>query len=222
VTKALNNLLVGLLFICASVTLVNAVKFGLASGYSIGVVSALDYFDAHQQDANLTALPQAERLVEKMRMLSPTNPYYASQAASFLSWQLYLQGIDDLTEKSAPFNLETGALSVRPSWPDSHSQRILYQLRANATMQDLRGNLELAQRYGPFEAEVASTSLIIYLKYWDIIDVREKRKTIGYLLEHDKYGINKWELSDLLAKNPYKFRACNILTFNQIHLKACR
>lgn len=221
-SKVLNIALVGLLLICATATLTYAVKFGLASGYSNGVESALDYFDAHQQEADLRALPQAERLVEKMRMLSPTSPYYASQAASFLSWHLYLLGSNDKVQEDSPFKLETDALSVRPSWPDSHSQRILYMLRSDASLQDLRDKLELAHKYGPFESEVALTSLMVYLKYWHAIDVGEKRRAIGYLLEHDKYGVNKWELSSYLSQIPDKIRACNILMFNQIHLKACR
>ncbi len=85
-----------------------------------------------------------------------------------------------------------------------------------------RDALNKAQKVGPYEAYMATTSLEIYLSHWPELTRNEKFLTVRYITQHKKYGLNQYDINNLLEVSPLSNSLCNITAIKQLGLRYCR
>ncbi|EGU43432.1 hypothetical protein VII00023_16410 [Vibrio ichthyoenteri ATCC 700023] len=80
----------------------------------------------------------------------------------------------------------------------------------------------LAHEMGLYESFTVKQSLIYYLAHWPELSLVDKKQSISYLLDHERYKMKLWQYDSILKMPVIGERACNILEFNNISPYYCR
>lgn len=79
-----------------------------------------------------------------------------------------------------------------------------------------------AQEMGRYEPFTVMESLKYYLAHWPELSITDKKQTISYLLDHQRYNMKLWQYDSILKLPVIGDRACNILAFNNVSPYFCR
>lgn len=111
---------------------------------------------------------------------------------------------------------------LRPMQAKAYLMEAEYQWRNHASFERILRPLQQAQRNAPFDRAVALLSLEFYLAHWEHLELEQRVMLSKYLLEPSRFRMPYSMMNQVIARSPGKSRACNLLAFNQVKLRACR
>lgn len=197
----------------------------LGSIYSLSVEKSL-------RDLSLNGVEAQEinsvlESTNKMTFWDNRHPYYMSLAASVYTWKNYSNSELGISNSGSSLlhtalNFESLSMDLRPTWSDSYAQQARRLSTQNSSISNIRKYLTYAQIYGPYERTTALTSLELYFKYWNELDVEERTSAARFFLEYQKFGLSRVDLNLIISTTPNKGLPCGIANFNGLNMKACR
>lgn len=205
--------------------------YGMSSLYQVGLENELDRYTEFMFDSDPNAADFAEKAQQKRDTINElgarlfdfnaNNPDVLALLA-YVETNNYWDGMAPQQALQRSSELHRLASETRPIGYDTYAEEAFTKLYQQQDFSQVLAQLELAQRFGPFESSTARAGIEILFDHWSELNREQRLQAMDYLTSHQKYGIDRKELNQLVEHSVHKEKLCNVARFVQLSLRTCR
>jgi hypothetical protein len=218
------------LIVISLIVIYCSVHFGTSSLYQIGLENEIDQytdfmFNADVNDPQFEAQAQTQRdtiddIAANLLEMNPSNPEVVALLA-YIATSHYWDGDETNQSLSRARELHQMASHLRPIYSDTYAEQAYNLVYQNQPFELVIEQLELAQRFGPFEASTARAAIDILFAHWPALSGAQRLQAMQYVTKYELYGLHRLDLNHLIETSLQKEKLCNVARFVQLDLRTC-